>query len=258
MQGEALTQVIIAGTCFMLLLAGFVLYFVLVFRQKQVRKLKEEETEREKLMLNSRIEISEITMQNISQELHDNIGQSLTLAKMSLQSDTNVGEPQIDIARQLITRALQDLRDLSKSLNGNYILDLGLEKAVQHELGMVESSSPIRCEFESRGEFPGMSEQSEVILFRCIQESLNNVMKHSEATHLWVQFITGSPELQVIVKDNGKGFISAENEKGVGLSSIRQRVELLGGKCHITSLPGKGTTVILNVPFSEKKTRDNQ
>lgn len=207
----------------------------------------DEAMERERLVLNARIEISESTMQNISQELHDNIGQRLTLAKMNLSEDGGVLEQNIQNSRELITKALQDLRDLSKSLNKNYILDLGLEIAVQKELKLVQSSSGIECKLKCKGEFQNLNEQSEVIVFRCIQEALNNAVKYSEATLIEVSIEFETNVLWVAVEDNGLGFDMSDVVPGVGLNSIKQRMKSLGGEVVINSSSGKGTRVELKL-----------
>src|SRR5690606_37149424 len=134
-------------------------------------------------LLRTQLELSEQVMRNISEEIHDNIGQTLTVAKLSLNamSDNDYKEHARN-AKELITRSLQDLRNLSKALNGDYILREGLQNALAREVDVINASGELNCVFE--GEIPAnwLTANSEIILFRCVQEALSNALKHASAS----------------------------------------------------------------------------
>lgn len=228
----------------------FLVFFIFKYRQRQ----EEFKREKELLMMEmtkAQLEIQEQTMQNISLEIHDNIGQTLSLAKMHLNtlSAENL-EQQKNESRDLITRAVQSLRDLSKSLNGDYILDLGLEGAIERELKIIEATGAFRTEFQTGDVDLGLEEQHEVIVFRCVQEALNNAVKHSEASSIKVEVKVHDKDLSIIVADNGKGFPS-DKVDSVGMHSIERRIKMLGGKLIMGNLKEGGAQLIFTIPIEK-------
>jgi two-component system, NarL family, sensor kinase len=206
----------------------FIIFFIFKYRQRQ----EEHKREKELLMMEmtrAQMEIQEQTMQNISLEIHDNIGQTLSLAKMQINNLTaeNVEEKKAE-SRDLISRAVQGLRDLSKSLNGDYILDLGLEGAILRELKIIEATGVFKTEFEGDDKDPGLGEQQEVIIFRCVQEVVTTV------------------------SDNGKGFAD-DKVNSVGMHSIERRIKMLGGKFSMGNLSQGGAQLIFTVPTNHSE-----
>src|SRR5450432_3144896 len=160
-------------TVFLLIVAIGIIMLVLVYQKKQLQYLRDKEQLRvtfEKEILESKLEIQEQTLKNISQEIHDNIGQVLSLVKLNINT-MNCAEPQtlqvkIDDSKYLITKAIQDLRDLSKSLNTDYVTDLGLIRSVECELELIQKTGSHKIQFNIEGEVYRLEKQQELIFFR--------------------------------------------------------------------------------------------
>jgi signal transduction histidine kinase len=257
---EGLTDYVNIGTAIFLLLAIlFILLIVISLRRRQ-RMLKEKDMLRmqyEKEILRTQLEIQEQTLKNISQEIHDNIGQALTLAKLNLNTMPPAGieiQEKIITTKELISKAIVDLRDLSRSLNTDYVADMGLQKALEYELVLISKSSAITTKLLTEGEPFRMDKQKELILFRILQELLNNTIKHAGATTINAKIIYSSKELELSVADNGKGFTipDTQNENqpasGLGLRNMHNRAKLIGATFSMNSIPGKGTEVKIVLP----------
>src|SRR5690606_8232836 len=141
----------IMGTVLFVFMVGFFFAFVFMYRRRQLEfeneRLKMEQEFSEEL-LRTQLELSERVMRNISEEIHDNIGQTLTVAKLSLNSMSDANYKELaNNAKELITRSLQDLRNLSKTLNGDYILREGLQNAIAREVDVINTSGEVNCSF---------------------------------------------------------------------------------------------------------------
>ena len=138
----------------------------------------------QKTLLQTQLEIQEQTLKNISQEIHDNVGQVLTLAKLNLATTTVADEAaseKIKTSQQLIGKAIQDLRDLSRSLNTDYVEEMGLVRSVEYELELLQKTGTIATELNIEGKIIKFNKHTELILFRIVQETIHNIMKHAEA-----------------------------------------------------------------------------
>lgn len=193
----------------------------------------------------AQIEITEITLSRLSQEIHDNIGQKMALASMQLNASPLTSDT-LENSKYLIQQSLQDIRDLSKSLNDSYQLDLGLHAGIKRELKLIQDTNTCSTAFSERqheSEY-SLTSKEELILFRCIQEALSNIIKHAAATKITVEVEESAMHYTIQIKDNGKGFDATTITENIGLRSIRERIALLKGNIQITSSPNKGTTII--------------
>lgn len=250
----------------------FIISLGLIYQYGQVKKedqkkekllLKEEEAKQllvkekkalENSLLESKLEIQEQTFQNISQEIHDNIGQVLSLAKLNLNTlDLNLTEKEntkIRDATDLLTKAIQDLRDLSKTLNADTISTYGLTGAIETELQLLQKTGVVETSFEINGRAEKLNPQKELILFRIIQESLQNIIKHAKASKISVIAYYTEEELQLMVIDNGQGFdILGIDSSGSGMKNIKSRCSSMQARFEIISNLGNGTKVIIRLPL---------
>ncbi|MFT3825861.1 MAG: ATP-binding protein [Chitinophagaceae bacterium] len=253
--------IIISLSLFMLLIIAFIVVFIVLY-QKRHKKYIEEKTALEnnfhQALLQAQLEIQEQTLQNISQEVHDNIGQVLSLAKMYLgtmyTASTEQLHAKLDDTRGLVGKAIQDLRDLSKMLHTGYVTEMGLLRSVEYELEMLRKTGTIEAVAEVEGTPYKSDARKELILFRIIQEVIHNVIKHAEAGRITVLFNYQPAYLSVTLTDNGKGFDMTllntnENTKfGLGLRNMQNRAHLIGAEFSLSSIPGNGTTVTLILP----------
>jgi signal transduction histidine kinase len=220
-----------------------------------VEKLK---SDFEKNILKARLEIQEQTFQAISREIHDNITLSLTLAKLNLNtfdfrhSDKSVYK--INSSIDLVSKAIGDLTDISKSMNSDIIVHQGLITALEQEIGKLKKLNSFDVTYVISGEPVYMDAQRELFIFRIVQEAFNNILKHAEPKTVRLKLYYGTTQLKVTVSDDGKGFEfeSADSVKrnfSSGLRNIHKRTELLNGKCFIKSAPASGTTINILIPF---------
>jgi two-component system NarL family sensor kinase len=250
---------ILATTVLLLLLGSFVIFMFILYRKKQ-RAHKEKESLFQQTILQSQLEIQEQTMLTISQEIHDNIGQVLSLAKLNLGTiDLNKPETltqKITDSRELVGKAIQDLRNLAKGLNTSFIKEMGLLRSIEYELDMVRRSGGFITRLNTLGIPVKLDTQKELILFRIVQEVFNNIIKHAEATELLIEINFLPGVVTITITDNGKGFdftlqdINENPNFGLGLRNMQSRAQLVGAQFNLTSIPRIGTTVILSLPFS--------
>lgn len=254
-----ITFIIVAGSILFLLLVLFVVMFMVAFQKRQIQNLQERaalKTAYDQEILKSQIEVQNQTLQHIGQELHDNIGQLLSVAKINLNILEESENEELDFIKQtneIITQSINDLRALTKSLDGDFVKDFGLEESISHELQRIRKTRRFQTEISVLGEKRKLGYDHEIVLFRIVQEVLNNALKHSKAKNLTIT-LHYFPELFTLnINDNGKGFdLENINQKsisqaGAGLRNIQRRMELIGGKCNIYSEIGKGTEIILEI-----------
>lgn len=244
--------IVIAGTILFLLLSGFIVLFVLLHqqrRQQHTLEITEMKNKYAQELLRSQLEIQEQTLRTISQEIHDNIGQVLSLAKLQLYSLKNrFNTADIQPTTELIGRAISDLRDLSKSLNPDRIANIGLMESIRHELQLLQKTNVMETIFDVKGPMQRLPPEKEIIVFRIFQESMNNTIRHSNATVMHVVLENRDHEFVLSLQDNGKGF-NVDVKKGIGLSSMKNRAAMIAGILHINSSAENGTTTSLTVPL---------
>ncbi len=239
---------------FGLMMFSFIFVFILKYRHRQSQfdvEKKQLKLEQENELIKVELELSEELMKNISQEIHDNIGQSLSLAKLNLHALNGENyKEQSSLTSSLLTRAIADLRNLSKSLSGSYIRDIGLVAAVNREIELLNSAGKIQAELEMKIELIEISEMHEVIIFRCIQETINNCIKHAQASQLKITFDVVNHSLMILAQDNGIGMPETLNTAtGIGMKSLEERTKMLGGKFSISATVGGGTMLTFEVPL---------
>lgn len=257
---EGLIIFILISTLLIILLIGFVTYIVYRYQQKQnsyntdIQNLK---SAHENEMLQSQVEIQEQTFENISREIHDNIGQKLTLAKLQLNTvilnDSKKTSERLHDAVSLISEAINDLSDISRSMSSEIILNNGLIKALEFEVAQLNKSSLYRIGLVVNGNPVFFDSQKELVLFRIVQEALNNIMKHAAAREIQISlnYLINTVEMQI--SDDGKGFVNGDRSlKGTGISNMKRRAELLNGQCSVFSNPGQGTQIKIEIPINEK------
>lgn len=226
----------------LMILCLSILYFWILNRNKQRHYLSEKEVTKnqyQKTLLETKLEVSEQTMKQIAQEIHDHIGQRITLAIQAL----DMGTSSQGTVKSLLSEALTDLRDLSKSLHTTYIVEMGLDLAIERECEIVSRSSKINCTYHPSDSLPKLSAELELILYRCLQEILNNAVKHSKASEVTVTLKSDELGTELSVHDNGVGFDPSTVRRSVGMNSLDERVKLLKGELSINSVNNSGTAV---------------
>ncbi len=240
----------------------FLILYVSSYNRKKRAHAEEKEWLRQNFeneLLRTQMEVQEQTLQNIAAELHDNIGQVLSLTTVTLTSinNNNINDTakvleKIQGAVQLTSRCVKELRQLSRLLYGKELISQGLKTAIGLELEWLNKTGIYKFNFKSDNYQPDTRQgDNEIILFRLFQEIINNVIKHARATVISVELEQSQQDTLLTIKDNGQGFVIDEKMKasnGMGLHSIQRRAAILGGKATFTSVPGKGTEVFIKVP----------
>lgn len=250
-------MIIVIALVFILLTC--VVVSIVLFYQKKKFQHRQQMTAAEQQytesLLQTRLEIQEQTFQNISQEIHDNIGQVLSLVKINMITVDLNKAPEAKVKLQasvtLVAKAIRDLRDLSKSLNPDFISNLGLPMAVEQQLDIMGKTGVYKTHMEVAGEVYKMEAAKELVVFRVIQELLNNIIKHADATEVQVMMQYDNDKLQITVKDNGSGFDyqnTLQVGKGQGLQNILKRIQLINGTTHCTSAIAQGATTVIEIP----------
>ncbi len=248
MEQEGVQSALIFTSLLILLMAFTVIILFVVFQNRKNRLLKEQkETKKrfEREIAETQIEIREETLRNISWELHDNIGQLLTLAKIQLQSASANNLKEVS---ETISKGLNEVRSLSKLINPEAIKNINLKEAVQLEIDRFNRLNFIDASLKVIGSEIQIDKKSSIIIFRMLQEFFSNTIKHSKATKLKVVLEYTADQLLISVSDNGIGFsISKNTNKGIGLQNIENRANLIGAKALFLSEQNKGTT--LNIQY---------
>lgn len=239
-------------------LTTFGILFFITFQRRKNKLLYEKfeaEKRYEQEIAQSKIEIQEQTLKNVGWELHDNIGQLLSVANMQLNILARTAEDStlesVKDIKSIVASSLQEVRSLSKSLNNEVIEYAGLQASVNNELLRFERLNMLSTIFNVNGDEFEIPNKEATILFRIIQEFFSNVIKHSKAERLQVDFTYSFPNLQITAADNGQGFDLEEVEKSSGLLNMNSRAELIGAGFKLESAPGTGTKLIIDYKIRE-------
>ncbi|MDA8402712.1 MAG: histidine kinase [Desulfobacteraceae bacterium] len=213
------------------------------------------------------IKAQENERQRIARDLHDNVAQDL--ASLIISSDTLFEDfPDIpnEVRRRtlkfsrVLKRAISSIRDLAYDLRPPSLDQLGLVRTLSQYCTDFSESNMVSVDFYSAGlDKLDLDFDTEINLYRLIQEALNNIKKHSGANHITIRLVASFPEIILRIEDDGRGFdpekriIEALNEKRMGLKSMEERVKLLRGEFTIRSRPGEGTMILVKLPYTHGK-----
>lgn len=192
------------------------------------------------------INAQEEERRNIAENLHNEIGQLLFAAQLKLSSSETE-------SRQLINAAIKKVREISFELTPVLLSDMGLEAALKDMLERKLDAEQISFNFSFNIKDERLNTNIEVIIYRIVQELLNNTIKHASASHINVLIMQRDEELYISQTDNGIGMdknILSNPKKGFGLKSIINRLHILNGVFEVFSNPNKGTKVLMNIPLN--------
>jgi signal transduction histidine kinase len=259
MQKEKLDLIIsvIAASLFVLLLVISVLFLFRIYLKRKNKLLLEKERmniEFEQTLLKSKLEIQEHTFTEISREIHDNIGQVLSLVRINLNTlDAPVEAKKINLMDELLGKAITDLRSLSHSLDADHIRNKGWITAVTRLLNDLQKSGKYKTHLQQDDDLPALGNDKPIILFRMIQEIINNVIRHAAADTIHLDARKENNNLVIKITDNGKGFDVSKNSGGVGVQNLKTRSKMIGADLVIKSDKGIGTVVTISI-----KTENNE
>ncbi|MEQ1799828.1 MAG: sensor histidine kinase [Lacibacter sp.] len=249
-------------TISVLVLLGALLAWLFYNRNKlkQETKLQAAVLTQQQIAAAAILEAEENERQRIAKDLHDGVGQIMSAAKMNLssfESDLQFRDEEQKLSFEriisLVDEGCREVRSVSHQMMPNVLLKSGLGKAVAEFLDKIDQKV-LKVNLHTEGLNEHIEATTEIVLYRVLQESVNNVIKHSGASELELSLIKDADGISATIEDNGKGFDSKNlSEKaGIGLKNMKARVEYLKGTIDFDSSPGKGTLVAIHIPFKNK------
>jgi len=249
--------IIILFNVFLLAFIVAIVSFVIQYKNKKkeaVIQLQQQQVLHQKELLATQIEIQTQTMQHIGREIHDNVGQKLTLASLYTQQLAFENEAlpindKVTGIGELINDALSELRHLSKSLTDNHIDTNDISTLLKEEFAKIEVLKKYKLNLSVDFETIPLHYQTKSLLIRVVQEFIQNSIKHAACKTISAVLMKKENQLILTLSDDGKGFnIEKLTGKGIGLSNMKKRIALIGGHYTMTSKEGMGTK--LNIEIS--------
>lgn len=229
-----------------LMLIGVTIFLFYVFYSSKA-KLQEKNNRLESEVSKSKIEIREEFMRYIGKELHDNVGQLLSTAKLQMHMSPHKADLSDSI--DLVGESINEIRNISKRMDPDAVNNMGLVDSCRREIQRIDRINEMKATVEVSGEEFSIDPKDEIILFRIVQESLNNLIKHANAAIVSLTLHYDSQKLFITLTDDGIGFTIAEVQKeGSGLTNMKQRAEIIDAEFLIQSEINKGTTTTIVYP----------
>ena len=225
-------------------------------RKKLEQELLEQELDKQKFISQATIDTQEQERREIGKELHDNVNQVLTTTKLYL--DLSLSSP--DLKDELIKKSskniiyvINEIRQLSRSLMDPSIGDLGLVDSINDLIENINITRKLHVSLSASSDIEQyLDESQKLMIFRVIQEAMNNIIKYAQATSVQLSIKKIDENLELLIADDGKGFNIATVKKGSGLKNIQNRVYLTGGKLLIESEQDRGCKIVINFPINNK------
>ncbi len=240
------------------ILALFITYLIYNrYKLKQDARLQQEVILQQDLATKAVLQAEETERKRISGELHDGLGQMFSAVKMNLSAladhirfEDSHGEKMFEKTLSLVDESCKEVRVISHQMAPNILLKSGLATAVRDFIDKIDARK-LKINLSTFGLNDRLDQNVEMVLYRVIQEAVNNVIKHAGANTLDIQLSKDEEGINAMIEDNGKGFDSAELEhfEGIGLKNIRTRVEFLKGQVDFSSTQGAGTLVAIYIPL---------
>ncbi len=259
LQKEEILLIVYFITTIFLLVLFVVVFFIAFLRRKNIflKERFEAEQSYQKELVKSQIEIQEQTLKNIAWELHDNVGQLLSVANMQLnvlkQTVPKSYHEQIKETRDMVQKSVQEIRSLSKVLNNEVVLKNGFISSLEVELDRFNRLGYLDASLKIMGDIVPIKNSSEIIIFRILQEFLSNVIKHAKASKLFVCLEYKENFLEITATDDGVGFDPSLKTSSSGMETMKSRAVLLNAPFSIISEKGKGTQLFLKYHYSHAR-----
>lgn len=252
---QDLIIVLIAGTASILFLATLLIVYIFFYQRRQNTFIEEKEVLHknfDEVLKQSQIEVQENTMTHLGRELHDNIGQLLSSTKILLgitQKNLEQVPETMYAAEETLAKAINELRALSKSLSQDWLIQFNLIQNLRTEVARINATHDLYIHLSTPEEI-ALTNEKQIILFRIIQEAIQNTIKHANASNIHVIISTSDQSLVLKIIDDGKGFNIPKQSSGLGLTNMRQRTQLLGGTIKWDSTENNGCTIEIEITIN--------
>ena len=250
--------ILVVCTALILLLISVIIAALLIEQKRKFthrQELTDLQNQYDKTLLQAELKIQEETFKAISRNLHDNIGSNISTAMLLLYKDEAMAAGEMESNRQdalhLLDRVVDDLKEIARSLNPDYLSEIGLGEAIRQTASKLENSRRFRVVLQI-GEPPHPLDQKKMlILFYIFQEAVNNIITHAGAQTIEIRLDYQPAVLLLNISDDGRGIPPMQapgRKKGSGLININKHARLIGARLDIQSRPGLGTTILVTVP----------
>jgi signal transduction histidine kinase len=245
---------------FILVMVTFIIVILFRSQKKQVafnNKLIEAKENHLKELFEVKLEVHEKITGDLSREIHDSVGQYLSLAKLGVNTldldRKDESRNGLDEISQILEKSLDDLRSISRTMNSEIVRKGGLIKSIEMQVGHIRRLCKYDIGFEVIGEHTRLDENKEMVFFRIVQEAINNIIRHSAATHINISLNYCNNLIKLQIDDDGKGFDIDEQLLGPnhlnGIYNMKHRAELIKADFQIISKIGSGTTIKVSAPY---------
>lgn len=248
--------IIIAGTALMLALGLIIIMITLAYQKKQLQHQQELlrlEADYRQEILKAQLEVQEETFLSFSQELHDNIGQLLLLARLQLGGSAENTEQASAVffkSRGTLDLAIDEVRALSRRYNSLYIHEQELPALLEAHVELIRQAGTHRIDLQVEGPEQSILSEKKLLLFRIVQEALSNILRHARARSITMLLRYTGSSLQLQIADDGRGFEHSRTAAGTGLHNMRNRAQLIGARLRLESQTGAGTNVWIELPLT--------
>jgi two-component system, NarL family, sensor kinase len=246
----------------MLLMAGSIILFVLYYQKRmteeQLRR-QEMELDYQRKMMEAALESQENERRRVAGDLHDSIGAMLSTIRLSLLTHVkrNPGDTAgIVESKKMLDETIDSVRRISRDLMPSTLEKFGLVQAIKEMCDRFQSTSALPITFNEIGSTPALAKNRELMVFRIVQELINNSLKHAKAKQINV-VLNNSHQLLVSVEDDGTGFVLEDQKsdkthgKGLGLFNIENRARVIGGSVEFNSEIGHGSKIVISIPYEK-------
>lgn len=249
---------VILGTLMFSMILGF--FIVAILQYRRTRKVLYYERELfNNALLQTQLEIRDYTLNQVSRDLHDNIGQLASIIKINLNSLefenlTPNDKLKIQETQDLIKNLITEIKSVSKTLNSENIKNFGYLESVLKDIQRINKTGHISIIHNIHSEIPKLNADVEVFLYRMTQEIFNNILQHSKAKNAEIDVVKKNKKLTIEISDDGVGFNIAQlsnpikTQPGLGLTNLEERAKLINSEIKIDSVIGKGTRITIIVP----------
>ncbi|MBO9535416.1 ATP-binding protein [Herbaspirillum sp.] len=228
-----------------------------VTEREESRRELELAIQRQQLLSSRVIEVQERERQHLARGLHDDVGQSLTALKITLETIRKTGTlegPALQNGIDIVTSVLAQVRSLSLDLRPPQLDNLGLTAALRSYVEQKSRMAGVNGWFESGGQEGKLHHDIENTAFRIVQEAVTNILRHAGCRNIWVRIERQQDQLYLSIRDDGQGFdverarSNAISGTSFGLLNMEERAVLVGGSMDISSAPGEGTEIVMHLP----------
>ncbi len=239
------------------LLLGTVVVIALFIQNKRKYQHRQQlslmQAHYEKTLIQTKLKILEDTFSAISQNIHDHIGSNISTAILLLYKDESMSASEQEINRNealfILDKIVDDLKNLARSLNPDYLYRIGLSEAIQQRIEQLAKTKKYELKLSLNESPRQLDKKKQVILFYIFQEAVNNINTHAKAKKISVKLQHNSDHLLLQISDDGNGMdMSAESVKGAGLINMKNHAQMIGSTLEINSDVGAGTELKIIVP----------